>query len=45
LIANNIDIDDSIDKLVIEDDDEVVLFNLMLPFYKYEKVQNAKNIP
>lgn len=44
LIANNIDIDDSIDKLVIEDDDEVVLFNLMIPFYKYEKVQNAKNI-
>jgi len=44
LIANNPNINDEIEKLVIDEQDEVVLFNLMVPYYKYEKVRNCKNL-
>lgn len=44
LIANNENINEEIEKLKIEDNDEIILFNFMIPFYKYEKVRNCKNI-
>lgn len=44
LVANNENIDDEIKKLEIEERDEIILFNFMTPFYKYEKIKNSKNI-
>lgn len=44
LIANNNNIDEEINKLDIKENDEIVLFNFMKPFYKYEKIKNAQNI-
>jgi len=42
LIANNNNIDEEIDRLEIENNDEIILFNFMKPFYKYEKIKNHK---
>lgn len=44
LIANNKNIDNDIEKLEIENNDEIILFNFMIPFYNYEKIRNCKNI-
>lgn len=44
LVASNENMDSEVDKLNISDQDELILFNYMKPFYKYEKIKNAKNI-
>lgn len=44
LIANNLNIDNEINKLNIEDNDEVILFNYLQPYFKYEKIRNFKNL-
>lgn len=44
LVANNLNIDSEISKLEEEDGDNLVLFNFLQPFNKYEKLQRYKNI-
>jgi hypothetical protein len=44
LIANNLRIDNEINKLDLVDDDEIILFNYLQPYFKYEKIRDFKNL-
>jgi hypothetical protein len=44
LVANNLNIDEEINKLEEEEGDNLVLFNFLQPFNKYQKLQLFKNI-
>jgi hypothetical protein len=44
LVANNEDIDEEMNNLREEECDNLILFNKLLPFFKYEFLQNFKNI-
>jgi hypothetical protein len=44
LVANNTNIDNEISLLNEEENDNLILFNFLQPFFKYEKLRNFKNI-
>jgi hypothetical protein len=44
LVANNLNIDHEISQLNENENDNLILFNFLQPFHKYEKLRNFKNI-
>jgi hypothetical protein len=44
LVANNLNIDKEIKNLQQQDGDNLILFNFLQPYFKYEKLQKFKNI-